>query len=151
MRRGQPGNLRLIFLSLGLVCLQSPVLRAQLESGAILGTVTDQSQALIPGAKVTLTSEETGFTLSTVTAAGGTYAFTPIKIGAYTVSADYRGFETSVRTHVVVKVQQQVVVDFSLRPGLETQTVEVTSAVPLLQLQNASVGQVVGGQQINDL
>ncbi|HLJ16672.1 MAG TPA: TonB-dependent receptor [Bryobacteraceae bacterium] len=143
--------MKLISLIGALVCLESPLLHAQLESGAILGTVTDPSQAVIPGAKVTLTNEETGFTVSTTTAEGGTYAFTPIKIGTYTVTAEFRGFETSVRPHITVNVQQQVVVDFSLRPGLETQTVEVTSAVPLLQVQNASVGQVVGDKQINDL
>ncbi len=145
------GSRKPILLSVILVCLGSPAIYAQLESGAILGTVTDQSRAVIPGAKVILTNEETGFTVSTITASGGTYAFTPIKIGTYAVSAEFRGFETSVRPHITVNVQQQVVVDFSLRPGLETQTVEVTSGVPLLQVQNASVGQVVDGKQVNDL
>src|SRR5262249_11155143 len=150
MRKREPLRTAL-FLSVFLPCLASRPLHAQLENGAILGTVTDSSRAVIPAAKVTLTNEETGFTLSTVTAAGGTYAFTPIKIATYTVSAEFRGFETSVRPHVMVSVQQQVEIDFSLRPGLETQTVEVTSGVPLLQAQNASVGQVVAGRQINDL
>jgi len=112
MPRGEPlASLKLIFLSVVLVCLESPALLAQLENGAILGTIADQSRAVIPGA--------------TVTAAGGTYSFTPIKIGAYTVSAEFRGFETSVRPHVKVNVQQQVVSIFR--------------------------GQVVGSKHINDL
>src|SRR5215831_9375541 len=53
--------------------LSSSTLHAQLETGAVLGTVADPSQAVIPGAKVTLSNEETGFTVSTTTAAGGTY------------------------------------------------------------------------------
>jgi Carboxypeptidase regulatory-like domain/TonB-dependent Receptor Plug Domain len=142
---------KLICLSIILGCLQVPALYAQLENGAILGTVRDPSQAVIPGAKVTLTDEQTGLVLSTTTSESGTYTFTPIKIGTYTVSAEFRGFQTSTRPHVQVNVQQQLVLDFSLQPGLESQRIEVTSAVPLLQVENASVGQVIGGKQVNDL
>ena len=142
---------KLILLSAILGCLRYPALYAQLENGAILGTVSDASRAVIPGAKVTLTNEETGLALSTTTAAGGTYSFTPIKIGSYTIAVEFRGFERVSRPHVTVNVQQQVVVDFSLNPGAESQTIEVTSAIPLLQVENASVGQVVKGKQINDL
>jgi hypothetical protein len=127
------------------------MLYAQLENGAILGTVSDQSGAVIPNVKVTLTNEGTALTLSTVTASGGTYAFTPIKIDTYTVAAEFQGFQREIRPHITVNVQQQVVVDFTLRPGLVTQSVEVTAAVPLLQTQSASVGQVIGGRQVNDL
>lgn len=148
-RRKMPGTQMILIVAS--FCLGLRPLNAQLESGAILGTVTDPSQAVIPNAKVTLTNEETGLTVSTLSGPGGTYSFTPIKIGTYTVSAEFRGFEKSVRPHIAVNVQQQVVVDFSLRPGLETQTVEVTSGVPLLQTSDASVGQVVGGKQVNDL
>lgn len=152
MRNKVPvGRMKLTLLCAVLACLGSPILYAQRENGAILGTVTDQSGAVIPGAKVTLTSEDTGLVVSTVTASGGTYSFTPIKIGTYTVTAEYQGFSKEMRAHIKVDVQQQVVADFALRPGVVTQTVEVTSAVPLLQTQNASVGQVVGGQAINDL
>ncbi|MGO8791545.1 MAG: carboxypeptidase regulatory-like domain-containing protein [Terriglobia bacterium] len=145
------GSAKLALLCVVLACLASPLLYGQRESGAIQGTVSDQSGAVIPGVKVTLTSEETGFTLSTLTQSGGTYVFNPIKIGTYAVAAEYQGFEKEVRPHVTVNVQQQVVVDFALHPGLVTQTIEVTSAVPLLQTQSPTVGQVVGSQQVNDL
>ena len=144
-------RLKLFLLSVLFVLFVSPMLYAQRESGAILGTVTDQSGAVVPGAKVTLTNEATAFITGTVTASGGTFSFTPIKIGTYSVTVEFQGFQKEIRPHITVDVQQQVVVDFVLHPGLVTQTVEVTSAVPLLQTQNASVGQVVGGQAINDL
>jgi len=145
------GRLKLTLLLAVLICVLSPWAYGQRESGTIEGTVTDQSGAVIPGARVTLTNEATDFTINTTTASGGTFSFTPIKIGTYTVSVEYQGFQKEVRPHITVNVQQQVVVDFTLRPGMTTQTVEVTSAVPLLQTQNASVGQVVGGRQVNDL
>ena len=70
-------------------CFFGSSLYAQLESGAILGTVTDESNAIIRGAKVTLTNEDTGLALSTTTSERGTYVFTPIKIGRYSVSAEF--------------------------------------------------------------
>ena len=124
---------------------------AQVDTGAVLGTVKDQSGAVIPGAKLTLTNEGTGFNVSTVAEADGSYVFRPVKIGTYSVEAEYKGFEKIVRQHVTVNVQQQVVVDFTLVPGQVTQTVEVASAAPLLQTQEASVGQVVTARTINDL
>ena len=124
---------------------------AQVDTGAILGTVKGQSGAVIPGAKVTLTNEGTGFIVATVTGADGSYLFRPIKIGNYSVEAEYKGFQKTLREHVTVNVQQQVVVDFTLVPGQVTQTVEVAGAAPLLQTQEASVGQVVTARAINNL
>src|SRR5213080_477123 len=126
-------------------------LYAQVDTGAILGTVKDQSGAVVPGAKVTLTNEGTSFSVSTTTGADGGYTFTPVKIGTYTVDAEFQGFQKASHPHVTVNVQQQVVVDFTLQPGQVTQTVEVTAEVPLLQTQNASIGQVVGSREVNDL
>jgi hypothetical protein len=126
-------------------------LYAQVDTGAILGTVKDQSGAVVPGAKVSLTNEGTTFSVSTRTGVDGSYTFTPVKIGTYRVDAEFQGFQKASHPHVNVDVQQQVVVDFTLQPGQVTQTVEVTAEIPLLQTQNASVGQVVGSREVNDL
>src|SRR2546422_11015213 len=124
---------------------------AQVDTGAILGTVKDQSGAVVPGAKVTLTNEGTSFSISTTTGPDGGYTFTPVKIATYTINAEFQGFQKASHPHVTVNVQQQVVVDFTLQPGQVTQTVEVTAEVPLLQTTNGSVGQVVGSKDVNDL
>jgi hypothetical protein len=124
---------------------------AQVDTGTILGTVKDSSGAVIPDAQVTIINQGTGFTLTTKTSNIGAYIFTPIKIGTYTVQATMSGFQKAVQLNARVNVQQQLVVDLTLVPGLVTQTVEVTAAPPALQTQNASVGQVVGTMQINDL
>src|SRR5689334_5650616 len=60
-------------------------LYAQVDTGAILGTVKDQSGAVVPGAKVSLTNEGTTFSVSTRTGVDGSYTFTPVKIGTYRV------------------------------------------------------------------
>jgi hypothetical protein len=116
-----------------------------------LGTVRDQSGAVVPNAKVTLINEGTSLTLSKTSEADGVFIFTPIKIGTYTVEAEFQGFKKTSRPHVKVDVQQHVVVDLDLQPGHVTESVEVTAAVPVLQTQDASVGQVVGSREINDL
>src|SRR5260370_33580510 len=61
------------------------LLQAQVDTGTILGTVTDATGAVIPGAKVTIRNEGTSFTQSTTTSASGTYVFTPLRIGTDTV------------------------------------------------------------------
>src|SRR5438034_672919 len=134
-----------------LLFLCAPPLHAQVDTGTILGTVTDASGAAISGAKVTLTNEGTSASLSTTTAPDGSYNFTPVKIGSYKVTATFEGFPTTTQTHIVVDVGADVVVNFSLKPGAVTQTVEVTATVPVLQTQNAAVGQVVGSRNVNDL
>jgi hypothetical protein len=141
----------LILLPISLFFFFQRSLQAQLDTGAILGTVQDTSGAVIPKAKVTLTNEGTAFSVTTATDSSGNYIFTPVRIGTYSVQAEFQGFQVVKQPHVVVNVQQQVVVNLTLSPGQVTQTIEVTGAPPLLQTQSATVGQVVGTHQVNDL
>ena len=140
-------------LAAGVVVLFLAVvpLRAQVDAGAILGTVTDASGAQVRGATVTLTNEGTNATLSTTTGSGGEYKFTPVSIGQYTVSVNFQGFTTMTEKHVPVNVGSEVVVNFALKPGAVTETVEVASTVPVLETQDASVGQVVDSRNVNNL
>lgn len=124
---------------------------AQIDTGTILGTVKDQSGAVVPGATITVTNENTNGSLSTGTGSDGTYTITPIKIGTYTIVAEFQGFQKVSQRHLVVHVQQHVLVDFTLVPGQLTQTVEVTAVTPVLRTQEASTGQVVARQSVNNL
>jgi len=126
-------------------------LRAQVDAGAILGTVTDASGSAVHGATVTLTNEGTAAALSTLTGPDGGYKFTPVRIGSYKLAVTLQGFETIIRPHVTVNVGDNVVADFSLKPGNVTTTVEVTASVPVLQTQDAAVGQVVDSRSVNNL
>lgn len=126
-------------------------LSAQVDTGTILGTVRDSSGAVIPGAKVSLTNTGTGLIVSTVAGPDGNFVLTPIKIGTYSVAAEFQGFRKTEHQNIHVDVLQQVVVDLTLLPGQLTQTVEVTGAPPALQTQEASVGQVVGSHEVNSL
>ena len=136
---------------LALMMFSPRPLYAQVDTGAILGTVSDTSGAAIHGATVTLTNEGTGAALTTTTESDGSYKFTPVRIGNYKLTATFAGFQTMTQTDVNVNIGQNVVVNFSMKPGKVTETIEVTAAAPVLQSQDASVGQVVDERSVNDL
>jgi len=146
--------LRFLFLALAVSAISllgSVSLHAQADTGSIQGTIKDQTGAVIPGAKVSLTNEGTNLTIALTSGGDGSYIFAPVKIGVYAVSAEAPGFAKAVQLHITLNIQQQIVVDLTLKPGAVTQTIEVTGAPPALQTQNASVGQVVSARAVNNL
>src|SRR5579872_605973 len=123
----------------------------QVDSGQIYGVVKDQTGAVIPGATVTLTNEGTAASLTKITGSDGSYVFTPVIIGTYSISAEAKGFQKLIRAHIPVEVQQRLLEDFELTPGTASSSIEVTGNPVLLQTQDASVGQVVTTRNINNL
>jgi len=134
-----------------ILLLSSSLVLAQVDTGSILGTVTDASGAVIGGGTVTLTNEGTSASLSTTVGSDGGYKFTPVRIGSYRVTATSQGFQTTEQRNVAVNVGASVVVNFTLKPGQVTETVEVTTTTPVLETQDASVGQVVNSRNVNNL
>ncbi len=124
---------------------------AQVDTATILGTVKDLQGAVIPEAKVIITNLGTGNSVVTTTRSDGTYIVTPLKIGSYRVSVEYTGFKRAEGAAFDLNIQQQAVIDFTLEPGGTNETVQVSSQVPLLQTQNATVGQVIGGQVVTNM
>src|SRR5437588_2842455 len=138
-------------ITVGILCLGAQSLYAQVDTGTIVGAVTDQSGAVISGAKVTLTNLGTNAALSTTTAADGSYKFSPVKIGNYKVDVSYQGFQSATQRNVVVNVGSDSLANFQLRPGSVTETVEVTGTAPVLETQSAAVGQVVDQRNVDSL
>src|SRR5947207_271011 len=136
---------------LGLLMLGATSSFAQIDAGAVLGTVSDSSGGRVSGATVTLTNEGTNASVSTTTGDDGGYKFTPVKIGTYKVAVTIQGFQTTTQHGLNVNVGENLVADFSLKPGSVSETVEVTSSAPVLQSQDASVGQVIDSKNVNDL
>src|SRR6185503_20024457 len=112
---------------------------AQVDTGTILGTVKDPSGGVLPGATVTITHEGQAFTLASVTRADGTFVFTPIRTGSYTIDVEFPGFKKGVRRGITVGIQQQAVVDFALTPGGVAEELVVTADAPLLQTGTGTV------------
>jgi hypothetical protein len=142
---------RFLWLSSAVLFLMAGIVFAQVDQGAIVGTVQDNTGAVVPNAKVSLTNLATGLTLSTSTQSDGSYAFNPLKIGTYNVLVEKQGFSKASQTDIVVNVGSQVKANFNLKPGAISETVEVTGAIPLLQTQTSSVGQSVPAQEVTDL
>src|SRR5580700_2956747 len=124
---------------------------AQVDTGTISGTIKDTSGGVVAGAKVTLINEGTGVSITTTSGSQGEYVFSPVKIGHYSLSAEFRGFQKVQQNNVTVDVQQKVLVDIALPPGQATEVVVVNAAPPALQTQDASVGQVIEERAVNAL
>jgi len=106
------------------------------NSGDIRGTVTDPSGAIVPGANVTVTNEETGVVSRFVTNSDGLYDTNAILPGTYTITFSKPGFETLAKTHIILAVGI-ITVDGQLKVGLTTQEITVTSTLPALKTENA--------------
>jgi Carboxypeptidase regulatory-like domain/TonB dependent receptor len=124
---------------------------AQVDTGTVVGTIKDASGAVVPNATATATNVDTGIKTAVKSASDGNYVITPVKIGRYSISAEAAGFRTEVRQNIVLDVQQTIRLDFSLRVGSVTETTNVTGDAPLLDTQDASLGDVVASQQIEQL
>jgi hypothetical protein len=151
MKRFAVASSILNLLALSALVIFSAIASAQVDTGSIVGTVTDPSGAVVGGAKVTLTNEGTGMSLTTTTGTDGVYKFSPVRIGTYKVETTAQGFQTTTQTGVKVDIGTNVALNFTLKPGSQTETVEVTASTPVLQTQDASVGQVVDQRSVNDL
>lgn len=123
----------------------------QTPTGAIAGVVQDTTAAVVPQAEVRIQNLGSGQTRSTVTADNGIFNIPLLPVGHYSVTAQRRGFKTSVRSNVRVEVQQTVHVQFMLEVGETAETVVVRDEAPLLETQTSAVGEVITNEQVTNL
>lgn len=121
------------------------------STGAIAGTVTDASGAVITKANVTATSLETGQTRTAATDANGLYKFSLLPPGNYSLKFSASGFKTAEVPSVTVNVTETVEADRSLEVGAQNQEVTVTGTAVTLQTENATVGGLVAGATVTSL
>ncbi len=121
---------------------------AQTSYGNIVGTVTDTTGADVPGAQVTLKSEETNGTEATTSGAGGTYSFLNLNPGKYSVKVTNSGFQSFEKKQIDVTVGGTTRVDIALAIGSVSQTVTVNAGSAQMQTDTSSLGGVVEGQQV---
>ena len=137
---------------LALVCLSTSALHAQTSStGALTVTATDPSGAVVPGATVTVAASATGVSRSHATESNGSYTFTLLPPGDYRVSISASGFKPVELSAVAVNVSETHSVNQTLEVGSQQQAVTVTTAAQAIQTETSTLGDVVGGRQLNDL
>jgi hypothetical protein len=127
------------------------MVHAQVETGKIVGSVKDESGALVAGATVTVTETQTNVERKTSTNAQGEYVATELKPGQYTVAVEHSGFKKEVQSAFRLDVNQVVRVDFALKVGSIREEMMVTAAEPLVESETSSLGQVIEQNRVNDL
>ena len=124
----------------------------QLITASVEGIVLDPAGAAVPSAKVRALDTSTGLEVRTATASDGRYSFPSLPPGGpYTFSVEATGFNSEEHTGITLEVNQVLRLDFSLRIGATTETVQVTGAPPLVESTTSSMGQVVTSKSIVDL
>ena len=138
-----------LFLSTLAISIQSAA--AQAVSGTLLGTVTDNTGGVVPGATVTITHTETGRIRTVTSDENGEWAAPSLATGTYTVKAELTGFKTVTMTNVHLGVDQRVRVDPKLEVGAMTESVEIVASAPLVQTSSSDLSTTVEEQQIKTL
>jgi hypothetical protein len=124
----------------------------QLYTGTISGVVHDPSGAVIPGATVTLTEVNQGFTHTASSDGAGRYTFRSLSPSTYSLNVQATGFNTFQQNNIPLEVNGNATVDVNLRVATAGQTVEVSdTAAPQLQTEDAVTGQTLNRRFINDL
>jgi hypothetical protein len=129
----------------------STLLQAQDATGRVVGTVTDRSSAVIPGAHVVVTNAATHVSRETVTDSSGFYQVLALPIGSYTVSVDHKGFNPVTTTVSKLEINQSLKIDISLEVGSKTETVTVESAAATVETINPTMGSTVSDRSVQDL
>jgi len=132
-----------------LLALCAAPVSAQDFRGSIIGRVNDSSGARLPGATVTATNTATNVGSTTTTNNDGSYSILYLTPGTYTVAVELAGFKRVVRDAVEVRIGDRLTLDFALDLGRLEETVSVRAESPLLNLANASAGQVIDEKRIS--
>lgn len=138
---------RFVFTTFFCVC----AVFAQLPTGEITGTVTDPSGGAIAGAVVTLTHAATNAARTLATNGQGIYDATALPPGVWSVRVTKAGFEAQVQNDIELQVSRVVRIDFTLKVGNVSQTVEVQASSATLDTETATVGTVVETRRIEEL
>lgn len=123
---------------------------AQAPTGSIIGTVTDESGAVIPGAAITITGKSTGVKRNATSTADGTFTVPALAAGEYQVRCENRGFRTTV-LELTVETGSSVTLDLKLQVGATAEIVEVQGAAAQVNTDSFKVDGVITRQQIQEL
>lgn len=133
-----------------LICLALP-LPAQNITGSIYGTVTDITEAVVPGSNVEVRNIATGEIRQTQANGSGNYLVNSLVPGNYTVTTKSAGFQPMVQNGITLAANQNVQASFTLVPGSADATITVDAGAQLIETRSSQLGQTVTQEQIQDL
>ena len=140
-----------LFMILAISILGAGHAYAQVAGATLTGTVKDSSGAVIPNAQVLITEVATGVTRTVSPVAAGLYTAPNLLPGSYDVRVSATGFSTQLQKGVTLTVGAQQVLDFTMKVGQMTQTVEVTTEAPTVELTSSELGATVNSTTVREL
>ncbi|MBI4555937.1 MAG: TonB-dependent receptor [Candidatus Hydrogenedentes bacterium] len=141
---------RLVVICLFLFLISSMTL-AQSDRGAITGTLSDSTGAVLPGVSVSATNVQTGSRYETVSTETGNYTLVQLPAGIYELSAELPGFKKSVRQGITVLVAQTLRINIGLELGGVSEAITVTGDAPLLRTESVDVSHNVATGRLDEL
>src|ERR1035437_1147841 len=124
---------------------------AQSITGTILGTIADQSGAVLPNTTVQLINQGTNTKVQTESNDSGYYQFVAVPPATYKIVVQKEGFKQLSRAGIVLQTEARIQVDLALQIGASTETVEVSASSPLIEADAVSLGTVVDQRETNEL
>jgi len=121
------------------------------STATLQGTVTDQSGAVVAGAKVAARNQATGIERVAQTDTDGNYQIAALPVGLYRVEVQASGFQTQIATDLTLQVSQTVVQNFQLKVGSVEQAVSVTAEAPVVESATITVGQVINQKTVQEI
>jgi hypothetical protein len=145
------GRLFLGMLGVFLFLMQTSVARGQRLDGSLRVEVGDTSGASIVDAKVTVTNEATGVSVSTSTSSAGTYVFPNLLVGTYAVTVEKTGFKKSIQKGVTVESNATAEAKVALELGEVSAVVEVEAGAELVKTESSELSATFSGRVVNEL
>jgi hypothetical protein len=136
---------------IGLVFLFAGTVPLAAQNAALVGTVRDAQDAVVPNATVTLTNLDAGVTQTTLSNEAGIYEFPRVRPGNYSVKVERQGFKTFVQSQVALEVEERGRVDVRLEVGDTTTVITVEAQEIRIQTESSSLGSVVTTRNIAEL
>ena len=136
------------------LCLLLPppaLAQSQATGGAIEGTVTDESGAVLPGVAVTIRNQATGITRETTTDGSGVYRAPLLPVGTYEVAAGLQGFATTRRPNLTLTIGQTLIVDISLKVASAQEEITVTAVASVIEATRTHQASTVGERLVANL
>jgi hypothetical protein len=142
---------RVTWLMAAVICAFASLASAQSGTSTLQGKVVDAQKASLPGATATLSNTATGFTRDAVSDAAGAFTFSAVPPGTYTLTVALTGFKTSVADKVTLQVDTITELNVGLEIGSLSESVQVSAEAPVINSSDASIGNVISGNQIRQL
>ncbi len=144
-------HVALLFATLLAVGLSSRMASAQVLYGSLVGNVTDQTGAVVPDAKVTITNKGTGQTREAVSNADGEYSILNVLPGVYDIKITKQGFSSATQTDVTISANNALRLDVAMKIGNVNDVVSVTADATVLQTESATVKSEISSKEIQAL